>query len=101
MLVYNLTSKVITYKGRKIPVNGGSVNIPTLSFIPTRDLELETARVLSFGKLPKWWLTEQALKAVAVAVSVPKEVEHKKPILLETPVTVEDKSSVTTFSKKK
>ena len=100
MLVYNLTGGVITYKGRKIPANGGFVNIPTLSFIPTRDLELETARVLSFGKLPKWWLTERALKTV-VAVEAPKVVEHKKPILLETPVTVEDKPSVTTFSKKK
>ena len=107
MLVYNLTNGEVTYKGKKVPPNGGSVNIPDLSFIPNRDLELEKARILAFGSLPRWWAVEQALKTTVAApvpvVELPpmKAPEKKIVITTEAPVEVEDKSSVSAFNKRK
>lgn len=89
MLVYNLTSGPVVYKGRKLPPNGGSADIRDMSFIPNRDLELEKARILSFGKLPQWWLDEQSLKVVVVAVPVPAPVK-----ILAAPVVVISTSPV-------
>lgn len=67
MLVFNLTGGEVTYKGRKIPPHGGSVDFRDLTHIPTRDRELETAKVLAFGSLPAWWHQEKALKATVMA----------------------------------
>lgn len=69
MLVYNLTSKPIHYRGRPIPPNGGSRDYQDLDdggYIPNRDLKLETDKVLAFGKLPDWWAAQQAMKAAEV-----------------------------------
>lgn len=118
MLVYNLTEAELNYKGKKIPPNGGSVNMPDLTFIPDRDRALESSKVLAFGKLPKWWTIEQALKAAAAAPApkvaavvaqpgVPNrngEVFDSKKIVIttsESPVEVTDKVSVSMSSKKK
>lgn len=70
MLVYNLTKDEVTYKGRKIPPNGGSVDFLELTFIPNRDRELETNRVLAFGYLPPWWNLQEALKKTVPVTAV-------------------------------
>lgn len=78
MIVFNLSKSEITYKGRKIAPEGGSTEFPELSFIPTRDRELEAAKVLAFGELPKWWHTQQSLKSTVkqqAVVTVVKGVE--------------------------
>jgi hypothetical protein len=72
MLVFNLTGGEVTYKGRKIPPHGGSVDFRDLTHIPTRDRELETAKVLAFGALPAWWHQQKALKATVVQATVMK-----------------------------
>lgn len=68
MLVYNLTKDEVTYKGRKIPPNGGCVDFLDLTFIPNRDRELETKKVLAFGCLPTWWNLQEALKTTVTGV---------------------------------
>jgi hypothetical protein len=66
MKVYNLTTKAITYRGKDIPVSG-FLNYPELDkFIPDRDKDLETKKVLAFGKLPLWWRINEETKAVAL-----------------------------------
>lgn len=104
MRVYNLSSKEVVYKGKKIPPNGGSVEVQGMTFIPNRDLALQEARVLAFGKLPKWWEMDKALMTAAAPTPAPKKksepVAEKKIVL-----TVEDRPKtddmVFTDSKKK
>ncbi len=55
MLVYNLTSNEVHYMGRPIPPNGGSLEFPSMTYVPTRDLALQKNKVLAFGSLPAWW----------------------------------------------
>ena len=112
MRVYNLSQGEITYKGKKIPPNGGSAEFQDLTFIPNRDLALQDAKILAFGSLPKWWKVEQALKAtVPVAAVVTKpgapnkngDVFPEKKIVITTdaPVEVFDRASVSMSSERK
>jgi hypothetical protein len=66
MRVYNLTDKPLDYRGRTIPPSGGFVDFLDLAFIPDRDLKLQSDRVLSFGRLPTWFETQQRIRRVAV-----------------------------------
>lgn len=76
MRVFNLTSEEVTYKGRKIPPNGGSIDYLDLTFIPNRDRELEAGKVLAFGCLPPWWHQQEAMKkTVSVTAVVAKAGE--------------------------
>lgn len=88
MFVYNLTQSPVVYKGKPIPPNGGSLEFRDMDFIPTRDRELETAKVLSFGSLPRWWKSKTAPK-VEAAQPAPKQ---KVFITMETPVDVTEKT---------
>lgn len=59
MRVYNLTKKPLDYRGKMLPPEGGSLEYPELDvFVPNRDRELETKRMISFGSLPLWWVRE-------------------------------------------
>lgn len=68
MLIFNLTQQPIEYRGRTIPPNGGSIDLP-LTFVPDRDRKLEEAKKLSFGRLPGWWHLEQQMKTVLPPVA--------------------------------
>jgi len=86
MRVYNLTTDVVVYKGRQIPPNGESLEFGDLSFVPNRDLALENARVISFGRLPDWWsATKVKLPPTLpqVAVVIPPGGNNKNPDTLE------------------
>lgn len=97
MLIYNLTQRDVVYKGRKIPPNGGSLEFGDMSFIPTRDLELETAKVLAFGKLPRWWSPVRPEPApVPVATPAPRRIT----ITVADNIKVTDKVSVSSYKKK-
>jgi hypothetical protein len=50
--VFNLGQSELIYKGRPIPPNGGSVDIPDLTFVPDRD---RANKHLAFGSLPRGW----------------------------------------------
>lgn len=101
MRVFNLTQYEVDYKGRKIPANGGSLDYPTLTFVPSRDLELEAAKVLAFGALPAWWNMEMALKdtaeAAAKQASLPPAPVH---VSFADEVSASDKVSVELKKKK-
>lgn len=77
MKVFNLTDKPIEYRGRSIPANGGSIEYADLSFIPNRDMRLVEKRVLSFGDLPNWWLSQRAEQAKKPA---PKPAAQAQPV---------------------
>lgn len=64
MRVFNLTTEPHFFKGKVIPANGGYLDIQ-MSFIPDRDRELETAKILAFGSLPAWWIAKHAEPAPA------------------------------------
>lgn len=109
MRVYNLSNKEVTYKGKRVPPNGGSVEITGLSFIPDRDRALETAKILAFGKLPNWWHVEQALKTTVVADVLKPEINRdgtlyskKVTVTVDAPsMDLQDRGSVSMSSKKK
>jgi hypothetical protein len=112
MRVFNLSPQEVTYKGRRIPPNGGSAEFPTLSFIPDRDLALQEARILSFGSLPKWWKVGQAIKATKPVVAVVAQpgtpnkngdVFPEKTLVITTDAPVEafDKVSMSMSSERK
>lgn len=65
MRVYNLTDRPIEYRGRTIQPSGGFVEFHDLTFIPDRDLKLQTDKVLAFGVLPTWFETKQRIRRVA------------------------------------
>lgn len=74
MRVFNLTPETKIYKGKPIPPDGGSVDFPTLDFIPNRDRMLEEKKVLAFGSLPAWFVREKAARqapAQGAKVSAP------------------------------
>jgi len=97
MLVYNLTQRDVIYKGRKIPPNGGSLEFSGMDFIPTRDRELEGAKVLAFGKLPRWWRPMRPAPVPAPeAVPAPNRVT----ITVADNIEVTDKVLVTPYKKK-
>jgi hypothetical protein len=80
MLVFNLTSQELIYKGHTIPRDGGSVSLPELDkFIPDRDRELEEKKVLAFGSLPYWWTLQQGIKNANLTktASDPKTIKIK------------------------
>jgi hypothetical protein len=67
MKVFNLTEKMIDYRGKTLPP-GGSQEFPELDvFVPTRDRELERQHVLAFGELPSWWKLERDLSQPATS----------------------------------
>ena len=116
MRVYNVTQGEITYRGKKIPPNGGSVEFQDITFIPNRDLALQDAKMLAFGSLPKWWKVEQALKTKApVAAQVVAAVvaqpgvpnangdifPEKKIVITTSEVGVSDKLSMSMSSDRK
>ena len=106
MRVYNLSQKEVVYKGKRIPPNGGSVEVQGMSFIPDRDLALQEARVLAFGKLPKWWEMDKALMTVSAPAPAPapkKKVEPaaEKKIVLTVEDHVKTDDMVFSDSKKK
>lgn len=82
MRVFNLTEKPLDYRGRTIPRDGGFIDFPDMTFIPDRDLRLQTERILAFGKLPAWFETQQRLRRVAeLAEEVTGEFKlHHTPI---------------------
>jgi hypothetical protein len=84
MRVFNLTQTDLRFHKKTIPPNGGSDEFPELDkgFIPDRDRELQTAKVISFGGLPKWWLLEQQAKKAAVAHLAAVAVPAPAPIKL-------------------
>lgn len=92
MRVFNLTDKPIEYRGRAIPANGGSLEYADLSFIPNRDMRLVEKRVLSFGDLPNWWVSQRAEKQ-RVAAPPPKPVQ-KVSVSMSDKVTVRDEVKV-------
>jgi hypothetical protein len=109
--VYNLTAAEVTYKGRRIPPNGGCVDFKDLAFVPNRDLELQDAKVLAFGSLPHWWNVKEALKHT-VSATVRKAGAHDRNgnvpqetvvVIAEAAVPVTDSAGVSmgTSSKKK
>jgi hypothetical protein len=53
MRVFNLTDQRVDYRGKLIPPYGSEEY--DLDFIPDRDRQLEKAKMLAFGALPKWW----------------------------------------------
>lgn len=85
MLVFNLTAGPVYYRGRPIPPDGGSLEFSDMSYVPTRDMALEANKVLSFGKLPDWWMFQQEAKKqnaqkaaqAAIAAEQAKAVEIK------------------------
>jgi hypothetical protein len=58
MRVYNLTDKVLDFRGKKISPKGGSMEYGDLTYIPTRDRALEVAGIISIGSLPEGWKKE-------------------------------------------
>lgn len=63
MVIFNLTDKPLNYRGVVLAPNGGSYDFKDMSFIPNRDLELVSKKVLAVGHLPQWWLDERAVRA--------------------------------------
>jgi hypothetical protein len=93
MLVYNLTNQVLAYRGKDLSPNGGSKDFPELDiFIPDRDKELETKKVIAFGALPSWW-HDQVREKTARPKSVSIEVFDKAVVSdsVEVVVTKTDK----------
>jgi len=110
MFVFNLTQHDVVYKGKKIPPNGGSLEFRDMDFIPTRDRELEAAKVLSFGALPRWWTSARAAKTVPMTAVVIKPnvpningdvFPEKLVVTMDVPVEVTDKASFSMSTKKK
>jgi hypothetical protein len=113
VLVYNLTPTEVTYKGRRIPPNGGSLEYQDLTFIPTRDLELEKSKVLAFGSVPHWWIVQKAvfqapsnpiMATVQVAGAVDKTGSipgQTMAVIAESPVSVTDVAAVSMSSSTK
>ena len=114
MFVYNLTQGPVVYRGKPIPPNGGSLEFRDMDFIPTRDRELETAKILAFGSLPRWWVAARAAKPAAPAVKVSAVVTQPGPpnrngdvfpeklvVTMDAPVEVTDKASFSMSTKKK
>ena len=81
MRVYNVSSKVISYRGKDL-FPGASINFPELDeFLPDRDKELEKKKLLAFGSLPNWYLIDKETKAQkAAAKPVPAATEDSKPV---------------------
>lgn len=98
MRVYNLTDQRIDYKGRLIAPYGSEEY--DITFIPDRDRNLEKAKILAFGFLPKGWKKPQPppepVAKVPVAVQqVAKPVEkvvEKSTIAVSDEVKTEDKA---------
>lgn len=91
MLVFNLTHSPISFRKRVIPPNGGSLEFPELNeFIPDRDKALEKAKVLSFGSLPKWWVSKKKEEAAKAAV---KPALKNALVSISDSVEVQDKPS--------
>jgi hypothetical protein len=89
MRVFNLSSKTIDYRGKHISPGGGYEDYPDMTFVPDRDLALESSRVLAFGKLPNWWLVEKSLQAAPAPTPVkpqPKKAQVKSYPLPQAPV---------------
>jgi hypothetical protein len=110
MLVYNLTQRPVVYKGKPIPPDGGSLEFGDMDFIPTRDRDLETAKILSFGSLPRWWTAAKASKAAQVTAVVTKPgspnrngdvFPEKLVVTMDAPVDHTDKPSFSMSTKKK
>lgn len=108
MRIYNLRTEIIVYRRRSIPANGGYVDFPELTFIPDRDLQLATDKVLSFGSLPQWWVVEQEMKRPRMAAkatepkSVPLPLPKKVEVTLkeELLAPVDDSMESRVFKKK-
>lgn len=91
MLVFNLLKTDLSWHGRIIPPNGGSLNFPEMDgFISDRDRKYETNKVVAFGSLPRWWIAQQKLaKEKSIEEATKKEkivvkVEDKVPPTAET-----------------
>ena len=100
MKVYNLSKKDLHFRKVVLPANGGSKDFPELdSFIPDNDKRLAEAKVISFGSLPKWWVTAHKPTPVVEAKPV-SAVEVMKPSdIPET--TVESPEFTNSYNKKK
>lgn len=114
MLVFNTSSKEITYRGKPIPADGGSLEYPGLIFIPNRDRELEVNHLLSFGALPAWFLRQKAIqkaeeqKKIQAAAALPvtvtvtaTEVAEVPKVFVAEDVDVKDDVSFNARSKKR
>ena len=78
MRVFNLMTSPLNYRGREIPGNGGFLEYPDITFIPTRDKRLAALKVLAFGALPAWWVANKAArtkKVEAPPVVVPRAIK--------------------------
>lgn len=75
MRVFNLTKTDHVYKGRTIPPNGGSLEYGEI-FVPDRDLALEKAGILAFGKLPTNWKP-----AAPIQILQPSSTVEVKPVV--------------------
>lgn len=55
MLVYNLTSQPLVYRGRTRPPEG-SYDFKDMTWVPDRDAALQESGLLAFGALPYGWV---------------------------------------------
>jgi len=78
MRVYNLTDQILAFRKKTLAPNGGYEEFPELDgFIPDRDRELATKKVIAFRELPTWWKNQRALE------------KHRKIVPAQAPVAVE------------
>lgn len=106
MRVFNLTDKVISFKGKNL-LPYDSLEIP-MSFIPDRDMLLQKAGKLAFGALPKGWKKPEAKAASPALVPAPKlrighPIEEKKevPEVTLAPEPVKEEAKEEKFEGKK
>lgn len=86
MRVYNLQSYPLDFHGKVISANGGHLDLPDNTFIPSRDRNLEKNGVISFNQLPSWFLDKQA-KSLAQIQKSPDMIESK-PVVKKVEVVV-------------
>lgn len=102
MRVYNLTTKDMEYRKKRIPPNGGFKDFPGLTFISDRDRALEKAGVIAFGSLPKYWKPKKSVP-VKVVAPVEKKQESAKASIVEvlTDKTVTEEELSFSYKKEK
>lgn len=96
MLVYNLTNKALSFRGRTIPPSGGYLDYPELNqFIPNKDKDLATKKVISFEALPKWFLVKKKQELESKKAQVKKELESKvKEIAIKPEIVLDEDKSI-------
>lgn len=89
MRVYNLSTQELSFRGRTIAPNGGSVSCPELdTFISDRDRALAKAGVISLGALPASW------RPPVAAGAKPPPLKAQKAQSVAARIAVEDAPAV-------